>query len=133
MSHALKQADVALGLELRRSMREGGGTPRESDSALNDASRALVQAMHEAHGEAWLGKINLYHGDEGKPCVWKWDGRIVHTFSAAFVLPARDEEVERLIIERATSRYCGTAADADAVHAIIERVEAAGGKLLFWS
>ena len=118
-----------------RSVREGGGWPVEADEYLNNSCRRLVQAMHDQHGECWLGKVNLYdkerHG--AVPVLWKWDGSLVRNFSCAFVVPTYDETLERLIRERDDAPYTTTAADAVRVGEIIERITALGGEHLYWA
>src|SRR5271157_5883921 len=94
---ALKQARtelalevVRLALEVERGLREGDGCLPEADNSINNASRRLVQAVQDAGGEAWLGKINLYAEDRapvGTPVLWRWDGSLVCNFAAAFVAP----------------------------------------------
>jgi hypothetical protein len=117
------------------SVKMGEGWPVEADDNLNDACRRLVQAIADDNGEAWLGRINLYGSERhgASPYMWKWDGSLVRNFSCAFVLPAFDAELERLIKERDDAPYTTTAADAVLVEAIIERVTAVGGHHLFWT
>lgn len=132
---ALPQASNKLRRELRRGLLEGDGCLPEADTEINAASRAVVSAMAEDHGEAWLGKINL-HGDErhgAVPVMWKWDGELVHNFGCAFVAPRFDEDLAKLIRDRDDAEYTTTAADAVRVEAILERVYAIGGISLSWT
>lgn len=132
---AVSQARSKLSRELRRGLLEGEGCLPEADTAINAASRGVVSAMREEHGEAWLGKINL-HGDErhgAVPVMWKWDGELVYNFGCAFVAPKYDEELAKLIRERDDAPYTGTAPDAVRVEAIFERVYAIGGIYLNWT
>lgn len=131
----LQVARRALTENFIRAAREGDGWPGECDVDLNDACRALVQAFADEHGEAWLGKINLY-GDErhgGAPVLWKWDDDVVLNFSCAFVCPKHDAELERLIRERDDATYTGTKEDAERVDRIMDRLAAVGGVHLFWT
>lgn len=119
--------------ELIRSLREGDGCPVEADSELNDASRRVVQEVHDTYGEAWLGNINLYIETRGKPVIWKWDGSTVCNFSCAFVLRAYDAELERLILERDYAPYTGGREDYKRIEQITSRIAEIGGELLVWS
>ena len=83
------------------------------------------------HGEAWLGRVNLYGDDSGE--LHKWEGGEVYNFGADFVLPCYDAEVERLVRERAEAPYTGTADDGKRVDAIFARIGEVGGSHLFWS
>lgn len=132
----LDEARVMMLHELERSFREGDGWPVEADHDLNDAHRALVDAMAKAHGgECWLGRINLYGAERhgASPYLWKWDGTLVRNFSCAFAVPRHDAELERLIRERDDAPYITTAADAVRVDAIFDRITALGGHHLFWT
>lgn len=132
---ALSEAGNKLRRELRRGLQEGDGCLPEADTAINNASRSVITAMVEDHGEAWLGKINL-HGDErhgAVPVLWKWDDEPVCNFGCAFVTPRHDADLERLIRERDDATYTTTAADAVLVEAIINRVYAIGGIYLSWT
>lgn len=126
----LKQASANLGLRLVHSLREGDGSPVESDTMLNDASREVILAMHEEHGEAWLGRINV---TEGEAVFEQWTGGELHNFCAAFVLPRYDAGLEHKMRERLATSYTGTKADRKLVTAIYERVKELGGELLVWS
>jgi hypothetical protein len=117
---------------------DGSGLP-ESCSEINEASRAVVDAMLQENGEAWLCIVNVYEDTprcfDGKPVVlWKHTGdRIVRNFSASFVLPAYDADLERLILERHESTYTGTADDLERIEAIHAAAEKAGGIRLVWT
>lgn len=127
----VKQANVALCLELHRSLREGGGTPVEADADLNRASVVLVHAMHEAHGQAWLGKVN----DKGAeaPRIRRWvENEPIYCFGADFVLPAHDLELERLLLERDEAPWTARE-DYARIQVITERIRAVGGQNLVWS
>ena len=101
---------------------------------LNDRSRLLVQAYKNEHGSAWLGRINLYREQEGRPIIWDCaDPTGVHVYGASFVLPAYDAELERMIVERDLTPYTGTGADSKLVGVIFERIEQLGGHLLLWN
>ncbi|GAC1475597.1 MAG: hypothetical protein PVSMB8_00310 [Vulcanimicrobiaceae bacterium] len=125
----VKAAAARNGLELARSIREGDGWTTEADNALNDSSRALVHAMADEHGQAWLGKINRYNSAKD-PIVWKWDESIVYNFSADFVLPCDDAELARMIEAHGGQPFKGA---RERVDAIIDRIKALGGHLLVWS
>lgn len=130
-----EEAKRAVTVAFMKSVYEGDGWPVEADEVLNDANRSLIAAMAAEHGECWLGKVNLY-GEErhGKaPVLWKWDGDIVCNFGCAFVVPAYDAELERLIRERDDAPYTGAAGDVPRIEAIMARVTALGGLHLLWT
>lgn len=130
----IEEARKALGRELARSLREGGGCTVEADRRLNDASRALVASVAAECGEAWLGEINLYGAERhgGHPVMWKWDGCTVLNFSCAFVAPRYDAELVRLIRERDDAPWSASA-DVARVDAIRARVAEIGGLDLIWT
>jgi hypothetical protein len=135
----VKEASRELTTEFVRGLREGDGCLPEADSAINNASRRVIEAMQEEHGEAWLGQINLSEGDRvkngGKPeaAMWKWDGGLVYNFGCSFVLPRFDAELLRLILERDVAPYTGTREDSGRVTKILERVREVGGRTLAWT
>ena len=131
----VRQASVALGLELARSMRESDGlTPMEADGRLNDASRRVVAAMHEQHGQAYLGLINRTPGERLQRLpVWRWDGEEVLNFEAAFVLPAFDVLLCELIDRRERRTTGSVRDDAVLVDGIMKRIQELGGEMLVWS
>jgi len=116
----------------------------EANSEINDASRDVIAAMLREHGEAWLGHINLYHGNS-EQCeegyeppswttpMWKYGGGVVYNFGAAFVAPKYDEELVRLILERGQSEYTGASDDFDRLDAIDSRLDLIGALRLHWS
>ena len=88
---SVTEAKTNLARQVVRSMRDGDGCMLESDTDVNDASRDVIETMQAEHGQAWLGKINLYgkerHGNH--PFMWQWDGGMVYNFGADFVAPVR--------------------------------------------
>lgn len=104
----------------------------EADEGINGATRALVRAMADEVGGAWLGRINLYKSDKETRVMWKWDGDLP-TFGAAFVAPHYDETLVRLIRERDEAKYTGTAEDGERIEAIIRRLAEIGGECLHWT
>ena len=107
----------------------------EADDSINNASRRVVKAMYEEHGECWLGTIN-YGDDRGKAnkVLQKWDGeRTVLNFECAFVIPKYDEELVKLIIERDQAAYEGTKKDAERMDAIFDHFIKLGGHYLHWT
>ena|GEM_PF-3402943 len=117
-----------------KGLRLGDGCLPECYTPVNDASRAVVRAMLQDHGQAWLGKINLYSDDDRQHILWQYEpGEAVYNFGAAFVLPCCDAELERLIRERDAASYTGTRDDGKRVDAIVQRIGALGGVHLVWS
>lgn len=129
----LKEAEKRHLDKLFESARMGDGWPCEADEALNNSCRGVVDAMAEEHGSCWLGKINLYREDRGRPCLWKWNGELVLNFSCAFVLPDYDAELEQLILTRSDAPYTTSADDLERINLITERIRAVGGMMLFWT
>jgi hypothetical protein len=139
MTATVKEARAALTRAFLDSSAESG-CPAEADDDLNNASRRVVDAMYETHGEAWLGHVNLYGdarvkngGGRDDQICWKWDGSLVCNFSCAFVAPRFDAELVRLIRERDLGPYAGVAADVPRVDAIHVRLAEIGGVTLVWS
>ncbi len=118
-----------------KSARDNDGWPGEADASVNNASRRVVEAVRDEHGEAWLGKINLYGAERhgGHPIMWEWDGSLVYNFGAAFVAPGFDAELVRLIEERDAAPYTGTTDDAKRVDGVFSRLQEIGGVHLFWT
>ena len=117
-----------------KGLRLGDGCLPECYTPVNDASRAMVCAVHEDHGQTWLGKINLHSDDDRRRIMWRHEpDETIFTFGAAFVVPCYDAELERLIRERDQAPYTGTRDDRVRVDAIMERIDAVGGVHLFWS
>ena len=135
MTDLVKRASVKLGLELARSLREGGGTPVEADPSLNEASRRVVQAMRKKYDDAWLGEFNpsVKGVPIQKDLLWKWDGRDVLNFEASFVVPKYDQLLVRMLLDRLTAKYTGTKDDAVRITAIQNRIRDLDGELLAWS
>lgn len=121
-----------LAIECYRGLCDGDGCLPEADNEINDASRSVVQAMQDEHSEAWLGKINVYREEPG-PVLWKWDGSTVLNFSAEFVVPGHDAELERLIRVRHEPGPYSAAKNLSTLEAIMNRVEEQGGVLLLWT
>lgn len=119
---------------LVESLKAGGGSPLEADSALNRSAVRLIKSFHEGFGQAWLGKMNRTKEErrEGPPLV-KYDGGRIYCFGSDFVLRAHDAEVNRLMVEREVATYTNTRDDAKRIDAIIVRVAALGGRLVMWS
>lgn len=127
-----KDAKTHLANLVVQALKENDCLP-EASPEINDASRAVIEAMREEFGSAWLGNVNLYTPEDHKRVVWKHDGGLVHNFEAAFVMPTYDPETERLIRERAAAPYTGTAEDAPRIEAIHQRILLLGGVILYWT
>lgn len=111
-----------------QSVQEGGGSPVEADSNLNDASRNVIRTMHEACGSVWLGRINIYKYDQNLPVIRKWDEGLVYNFGADFVIPQFDEALEKHLRD-----WNEKGASAQLYDTIYDRVAELGGKMLHWS
>jgi len=111
---------------------EWGGTC-EFDMEINDISRAKIQAASEVWPEVWLGKVNLYNKDKGKPILKQWGGELVYNFEYTFLIPAYDKELETLIYDRDNADYTGTKDDIVRIDAIFNRIEGLNGIILSWA
>jgi len=105
----------------------------EANETWNDTQRRLILDTAAQHGQAWLGKINLYDNDKNNLVIWQWAGDVVYNFGCAFVIPAYDADLEKMILDRANAPYTGTAGDYPLVNAICNRIESLGGHCLVWS
>lgn len=103
------------------------------ENPLNDLQRELIMAFEREHGQAWLGKINLYDEDKGQPIIWRYQGDLVRNFTARFVIDHFDLELHRLIIERSQAEYTGTRDDYKRVEQITARIHELGGEMLIWN
>ena len=131
---AVETAEKRLTDAVRDGLRLGDGCLPECYTPVNDASRAMVRAMLQDHGQAWLGKINLHSDDDRRRIMWQHEpDDTIFTFGAAFVLPCYDAELERLIRERDEAPYTGTRDDAKRIDPILQRIVAIGGVHLSWS
>lgn len=95
----------------------------EFDRMPNKISRAIVRAMREEHGEAWLVKINP---DGDQRAIWQYNYGVVHNFEADIVLPAYDID-----LAIALWGYNG-APTISRINAIFDRAEVLGGICLIW-
>ncbi len=127
----VKQATTVLSKELQRAFREGDGCLPESDAGVNRASGRVVLAMHEEYGVAWIGQCNPPDSDITK-VLTKYDPND-GLCGGSFVVPARDGELERLMVERLEAPYTGTKDDFQRIAAIFDRVEQLRGEQLFWT
>jgi hypothetical protein len=100
----------------------------EGADEVNEASRAVVAYFGVG---CWLGTANLYDGD--RTPLWRWDGSLVRTFGAGFVIKEFDQKLWDLILERGDAPYTGTKDDAPRVAAILDRIDELGGEVLAWS
>ncbi len=119
--------------------------PGEADDRLNESCRHVIQAMFDTHGEAWLGNINLYEDghqpedDDGfepphrNEAMWLWSGKRVLNFGCVFVLPKRNETIEKMILSRRDARYLSGEEDCRRIAEISKAIKDAGGIYLCWS
>lgn len=105
----------------------------EGDWKQNKFSRSIVRAYRREHGQAWLGKINLYGEERHKDYhLTEYKKGMVFNFEYSFAVPCKDAELERLIIERDNAAYEGTASDIPMVERIMTRITELGGVHLRW-
>ena len=109
----------------------------ESDSYLNDANRAVIEAYKKEHGATFLGKTNFYDADRAavangtKSPLEEYAGQLVYNFGCDFVISVEDEELAAMIREYNTDESYGNAYKL--VTAITNRVDQLGGEHFIWS
>lgn len=108
------------------------GGPSEFERRLNELNRFLIEAFAKEKGEAWLGRVNRYEEDRGKPYLVKYEGQKVYNFEYTFIVPCHDKELITLIKEREGAEYTGTCEDAPRVTKILDRIKELGGASLVW-
>ena len=105
----------------------------EFDMSINDISREKINALKNHYGTAYLGRINRYEEDKGKPYLVEYTGQQVYNFEYGFVIPSYDEELIDLIRKRELSPYKGTQKDKIMIDAIFQRIADLKGLHLLWS
>ena len=131
----MEEAIAAYGKTFVQALRRGDGCCLpEADEELNQASIGLVRQYHVHYGQAWLGLVNFQDSEHRDQPLWQWDPATgLCNFEASFVVPVFDEELLRLIRDRAAAPYTGTKDDSVRVEAIHQRIKELGGHHLFWS
>lgn len=108
--------------------------PDEFDTQCNDVSREKIRLYAEIHQDqkCYLGKVNRYSEDEGKPYLVEYTGQMIYNFEYKFMIPVYDQKLIDMIIDRESAEYTGTAEDYKRVSAIMNRIEEIGGIYLIW-
>ena len=115
-------------------MAEHDGCLPESHTPINDASRALIQAMFDAHGpEIGVGDFNPRQGFNPHRAADRADASLWHNFGIDFITPAWDATLREMLLERLMGPYRGVAADSIALDLIMERIDNLGGYTLVWT
>lgn len=129
---SLETLESLTGKYLQVHWSEGGTS--EFDPSINDISRAKIDAARELWGACYLGKVNLYDDQRGKPYrLVEYTGQLVYNFEYSFVVPVNLRELCELIEERDRAPYTGTREDftrIEEIHALIEKL---GGTQLIWA
>ena len=114
--------------------KRSSGLPTEFDTDMNDISRKKIEIFAAIHNneKCYLGKVNRYSEDEGKPGLVPYDGQQVFNFEYGFMIPAYDAKLINLIMDRDEAEYTGTKEDFVMVEAIMNRIAELGGINLFW-
>jgi hypothetical protein len=113
------------------NLKAGDGWYTEDDSDLNNATRCVIQAMHDHYGDCWLGLINVY--DKSKPAIWKYDlYAFLCNFSADFAIPKYDKILHDLILERDNTPYISVTDDKKLIDSIFDRIKEIDGYILTW-
>lgn len=112
------------------------GEPTEFDMSINDISIDIPRAMLKEYGQCWIGNINIQDKSELPYKLTKYNHTetALYTFGYAFVIPAYDAELERMINDRAmyTEPYNGTK-DMKKIVAITNRIDELNGIMLVWA
>ena len=125
----------ALKAETFEILKNSGGCPSELyDMELNTISCQAIVAYANIHKDetCYLGKINRYSEDKGKPGLVPYVGQRVFNFEYSFMIPCYDAKLINLIMDRDESEYTGTKDDFFMVDAIMDRIQELNGINLFW-
>uniref|UniRef100_A0A6M3IM13 Uncharacterized protein n=1 Tax=viral metagenome TaxID=1070528 RepID=A0A6M3IM13_9ZZZZ len=114
-----------------------GSWPSEFDQDMNDITIEKIKTFAALNNNGlgsycYLGKINRYSEDEGKPYLVPYDGQRVFNFEYGFMLPVYDEKLVELIRDREHAEYTGTKEDYRRITEIMDRIQELGGIHLFW-
>ena len=116
-------------------LKNSGFCPSELyDMELNDITCAKIIAYDALYSDqkCYLGKVNRYSEDEGKPGLVPYDGQRVFNFEYGFMIPCYDAKLINLIMDRDETEYTGTRDDFVMVEAIMDRIKELNGINLFW-
>jgi len=124
-------------LEIFKQARGMGGYPTEFDTEINDITVEKIKMFAVLNNNGlgsycYLGKINRYSEDEGKPYLVAYDEQRVFNFEYAFMIPAYDEILIEKIRFRETDEYTGAKKDFILINGIMDRIQELGGIHLFW-
>ena len=112
---------------------EEGGTS-EFDMSINDISRAKIEAALVEWGQVYLGNVNIYDPNHGKPVkLVKYYGEKVFNFGYSFAIPCDSPELCKMIEDRDNSEYTGTKDDYKRVTEIHNLIDSLGGFYLIWA
>jgi len=131
MEHELK----VLKAETFEILKNSSFCPSELyDMKLNDVSRQAIVAYANIHKDktCYLGKVNRYSEDKGKPGLVPYVGQRVFNFEYYFMIPCYDAKLINLIMDRDESEYTGTKEDFVMVDTIMDRIQELNGINLFW-
>ena len=111
-----------------------GSWPSEFDTDMNVITQEKIKLFPELNnnGQCYLGKINRYTEDKGKPYLMPYDGQRVFNFEYGFMIPVYDEKLVELIRDRERAEYIGTKDDFRRITEIMDRIQELGGIHLFW-
>jgi len=101
----------------------------EFDHTPNKISRSLIRAVKRERGQAWLGKINVWGSFTAK--MWEYKRGMVYNFSADYVIPFYDAELETMIeqFNAATERMVV----GELLYKILATIDRDGGYYLNWT
>lgn len=110
---------------------------READENYNDMNREIIEAFKQAHGTAYLGKINFYDEERRRVALKQqsvyveYTGQLVYNFGCAFVVPEKDEALESLICDWNTDKKT-TSECHGLIDKIMDRINELGGVNFVW-
>jgi len=127
----LRQREFGI---LKEAIQTRGSLSELEDMEMNDITRQLIVAYDRLHQDSkcYLGKVNRYSEDEGKPYLALYEGQQVFNFEYGFMIPCYDEKLIELIRDREHAEYTGTKEDYKRVTEIMDRIQELGGINLFW-
>lgn len=101
---------------------------------INDASRAIIHAVIQAKGHAYICSINRDDKERENPLMRLVETATeVHNFEGTYVLTEPDQELERLMLTREARAYVSMKRDGVHIDEIADRAKAIGAIDLIWT
>lgn len=109
---------------------------READQTYNDLNRAVIAAMAEDNGTAFLGSIQYYGASRRNiasgtdPVFVQYVGQVVQNFDYDYVVSSKDPELENMVRE---FNQPGKPMDHELLDRIFNKLDTLKGCLLLWT